>query len=64
MAGLNYLTDRQIQRMYGHSKQSTIDLLKSPAAPKEMIFTELLEFLARVAHVAGAGHSYYSELPL
>ena len=64
IAGLPYITERQIQRMYGMSKQHTVDLLKTPGAPKEMVFVEFLEFFARVAAVAGGGHAAYSELPL
>ena len=64
IAGLPYLTERQIQRMYGHSKMTTVDLLKTPQAPKELAYAEFLEFLARAAHVAGAGNAAYESLPL
>ena len=50
--------------MYGHSKMTTVDLLKTPRAPKELTYPEFLEFLARVAHVAGAGNALFESLPL
>ena len=59
-----YVTERQIQRMYGHSKMSTLDLLRTPGAPKEMVFVEFLEFFGRVAHAAGGGHAVFNEFPL
>ena len=36
-------------RIYGFSKQSTIDFLKTPNYSKELYFVEFLEFFARVA---------------
>ena len=50
--------------MYGHSKMTTVDLLKTPQAPKELSYLEFLEFLARVAHVAGGGNPVFESLPL
>ena len=37
-------------RMYGFSKMSTVDYLKTPLFPKELYFNEFLEFFARLAY--------------
>lgn len=50
IGGLTFIADRIIMCMYGLSKQSTIDYLKTPTFPKELYFMEFYEFFAQIAH--------------
>lgn len=46
IGGLKFIADRVIMCMYGLSKQSTLDYLKTPTFPKELYYMEFLEFFA------------------
>lgn len=47
--GLVYIKERFIIRLYGASKQSVIDFVKTPSQSKELSFVEFLEFFGRLA---------------
>ena len=47
---LFFVPERTIKRMYGFSKQSVVDYLKTPQFPKELYYVEFLEFFCRTAY--------------
>ena len=50
--GLFYIHERVIMRLYGYSKMITVDLVKDPKGPVQMVYVEFLEFFARISHYA------------
>lgn len=46
---LGFIHERSVLKMYGYSKMSTVDYLKTPRFPQELYFVEFLEFFARLA---------------
>mmetsp|Transcript_5284 Transcript_5284/g.7071 ORF Transcript_5284/g.7071 Transcript_5284/m.7071 type:complete len:185 (+) Transcript_5284:1252-1806(+) len=63
--GITFLKERLVVRLYGSSKQSVIDYVKTPSSPKELSFVEFLEFFARVAYATFlVPNEKYSELPM
>lgn len=49
IGGLAHIKERFVMRLYGYSKQSNIDYLKTPVFPKELAYVEFLEFFGRLA---------------